>query len=195
MSEATPSTGPKKPATAGQVKALVRRKLRKHPVHEEQSLNIYPMMDMMTILLVFMVMQFASASAIEVQDSDELRLPFSISTQHLEEAVPIQVTRNAILVDNVRMIGLRQGRIESENLQGGANSPLIPVLKRRLCEIRDQKRHIAQLDPNQPFGGEALIVSDRRTPCRTIISVLYTLGQCEFKTVRVLVGGSQGGGQ
>ena len=43
-------------ATVGQ-RAVIRRLLR-HPPHEE-NFNIYPMMDMMTILLVFMIMQFA----------------------------------------------------------------------------------------------------------------------------------------
>ena len=42
-------------ASMGQVKALIRRKLRRVPPHEEQSLNIYPMMDVMTIILVFLL--------------------------------------------------------------------------------------------------------------------------------------------
>ena len=47
------------PASMSAVKQLVRRKLRKVEPHDEQALNIYPLMDVMTILLVFMIMQFA----------------------------------------------------------------------------------------------------------------------------------------
>ena len=56
--------GEEKEATMAQVKSLVRRKLRKVPAHEEQSLNIYPMMDMMTILLVFLIQSFAQSSGL-----------------------------------------------------------------------------------------------------------------------------------
>jgi biopolymer transport protein ExbD len=183
----TPQTGTGH-ATMSQVKAIVRRKLNKREEHEHTGLNIYPMMDMMTILLVFMVMQFASSSAAIVVESEEMRLPFSISQEQLQEAVPVQITRDALLVDNQQMIPLRAGRVDPSHKQGGATSMLIPVLQRRMCEIRDRKKQIAQLNPNQPFGGEVQIIADRRTPYRTITEVLYTLGQCEFRELRFLVG-------
>lgn len=175
-------------APMSQVKSLIRRKLRKHEEEEHQGLNIYPMMDMMTILLVFMVMQFASSSAAVVVESDEMHLPYSISTEALQDATPVVVTRTALLVDGRHVIDLHDGRVDPSDKQGGASSMLIPALQRRMCEIRDFKKLVAQRNPSRPFGGEVQIVADRRTPYRTVTEVLYTLGQCEFHELRFIVG-------
>lgn len=181
MSEAAPH------APMSQVKAAIRRKLRKHEDEQHTGLNIYPMMDMMTILLVFIVMQFASSSAAIVTESEEMHLPYSISTQSLQDATPVILTRSALLVDGQRLIGLRDGRVDPSDKQGGASSMLIPSLQRRMCQIRDFQKAVAQRNPSRPFGGEVQIVADRRTPYRTITEVLYTLGQCEFHELRFIV--------
>jgi len=188
----TKSTAPApKHAPMSQVKSLIRRKLRKVEEHEHTSLNIYPMMDMMTILLVFMVMQFASSSAAIVTESDEMQLPYSVSTEALQDAVPLQITRDAIIIDERRLVSLDNGRIAARDKQGGATSMMIPTIHRAMCQIRDIKKAIEERDPNQHFGGEVQIIADRRTPYRTVAEVLYTIGQCEFHELRFIVGRPQ----
>ena len=66
-------------ATTSQVKRIIRRRLGKHVPHEELGLNLYPMMDMMTILLVFLIQSFAQSSAANVVQSEELQIPQSTS--------------------------------------------------------------------------------------------------------------------
>ena len=51
------------------------------------GLNIYPMMDMLTILLVYMMAIFATSSAAAVQESSELRIPYSTSKVEVSEAL------------------------------------------------------------------------------------------------------------
>jgi len=51
--------------------------------HEHQELNIYAMMDMMTILLVFLIQQFATTSA-NITQSAELQIPTSVSERAAE---------------------------------------------------------------------------------------------------------------
>ncbi len=80
-----------KPATMGQVKSLIRRKLRRHPPHEEMSLNIYPMIDMMTILLVFLIMQFANSTSSKVTESEELQLPYTMSRNAVDNAHEVEI--------------------------------------------------------------------------------------------------------
>jgi len=186
-----------KQATAAQVAALIRRKLKKHPEHEEQSINIYPMMDMMTILLVFLIMQFAQESA-NVMQSEDLQIPYSISRQELTEALPVQITRADIVVDNHRVMGLRNGTVDPSQKQGGANGFLITPLHAVMIQHRDRLKLIASRNPNRPFHGAVQIIADRRTPFRTLSEVIYTLGQAEFAELHFVVlqghGGGTGGG-
>ncbi len=175
------------PASIGQVKQIIRRRLRRKPEHQSEGINIYPMMDMMTILLVFMVMQFASSTAAVVQESEELRIPYSTSRVQLDDAVPIQISRSEIVVDGDRVIDLRSGTVDPSNKQGGGTGFLITPLFRKLEQIRDLKKMIAQQNSRRPFEGNVQIIADRRTPFRTLSEVIYTLGQTEFKNMRFVV--------
>ncbi|MCC6877121.1 MAG: biopolymer transporter ExbD [Sandaracinaceae bacterium] len=173
-------------ATMGQVKALIRRRLRKHPEHEEHSLNIYPLMDVMTILLVFMIMQFAQESANIVQD-DSLQIPYSTATTTPLQALPIQISRTEIVVDGRRVLTLRNGQVDPSQKQGGGAGFLITPLHSVLTQHRDRLRQIAAHNPSRPFTGEVQIIADKRTSFRTLSEVIYTLGQSEFSNLHFVV--------
>ncbi|MDQ3035029.1 MAG: biopolymer transporter ExbD [Myxococcota bacterium] len=166
-------------ASMGQVKSMVRRKLRRIPPHEEQSLNIYPMMDIMTIILVFMIMQVANDTA-NITQGDELQLPWTTSTESITEAVPIQISRTEIVVDGNNVVQLRNGIVDPSQKQGGANGFLITPLLNVMQQHRDRLKLIAQRNPRRPFTGEVQIIADRRTPFRTLSEIIYTMGQAEF---------------
>ncbi|MBO6939249.1 MAG: biopolymer transporter ExbD [Deltaproteobacteria bacterium] len=182
-------------ASMGAVKREIRRRIAKHPEPEGHGLNIYPMMDMMTILLVFMVMQFASSSAAAITQSEELRIPYSTTEIEMGEATPIQISRNAIVVDGNTILELRNGLVDPSQKQGGGTGFLITPLFREMGRIRDLQKLIEQRTPSRPFKGEVQIVADSRTPFRTLSEVIYTLGQTEFSNLRFVTNktGSIGG--
>ncbi len=171
-------------ASMATVKRMIRRNIKKHPEHQAHGINIYPMMDMMTILLVFMVMQFASSSAAAITQSDELLIPYSTSSAEMGEATPIQISRSAIIVDGNEIVELRNGLVDPSHKQGGGTGFLITPLFREMGRIRDLKKLIAAQNPRRPFEGEVQIIADERTPFRTLAEVIYTLGQTEFKNLR-----------
>jgi biopolymer transport protein ExbD len=173
-------------ASPAQVKQLIRRRLRKHEEHQEQSLNIYPLMDVMTILLVFMVMQFAQESA-AVVESEELRIPYSTSRSELSEAVPVQISRDEIVVDGRSILTLRNGMVDPSQKQGGGTGFLITPLHNVMTQHRDRLKTIAERIPSRPFTGAVQIIADRRTPFRTLSEVIYTLGQAEFSRMHFVV--------
>ena len=171
-------------ASMAAVKREIRRRIAKHPEPEGHGLNIYPMMDMMTILLVFMVMQFASSSAASITQSNELRIPYSTTEIEMGEATPIQISRSAIVVDGETVLELRNGLVDPSQKQGGGTGFLITPLFREMGRIRDLQKLIEQRTPSRPFKGMVQIIADKRTPFRTLSEVIYTLGQTEFSNLR-----------
>ncbi len=179
-------------ASMAQVKQLIRRKLRRIEEPDEQSLNIYPLMDVMTILLVFMIMQFAQESA-NVVETAELQIPYSTSRATLEQAVPVQISRTEIVVDGRQVLTLRNGMVDPSQKQGGGTGFLITPLHNVLLQHRDRLKMIAQRNSNRPFTGTVQIIADKRTPFRTLSEVIYTLGQAEFSSIHfVVLQGQQG---
>ena len=169
------------------VNRVVRAKLRRRPEPEHFGLNIYPMMDMLTILLVYMMAMFATSSAAAVQESSELRIPYSTSKVELSDALSLQISRSEVVVDGKSILELRNGIIDPSLKQGGSSGFLIIPLYKKLSDIRDRKKRTAQRYTNQPFVGDVQIIADKRTPYRTLSEVIYTLGQTEFKNLRFVV--------
>ena len=175
------------PASMSYVNRIVRAKLRRRPEPEHFGLNIYPMMDMLTILLVYMMALFATSSAAAVQESSELRIPYSTSKVEVSEALGVQISRSSVVVDGKPVLELRNGIVDPSLKQGGSSGFLITPLYKTLGEIRDRKKRTAQRFTNQPFVGDVQIIADKRTPYRTLSEVIYTLGQTEFKNLRFVV--------
>ena len=180
-------TGPEgPPATMGMVKAIIRRRNKKHAPHEELGLNIYPMMDMMTILLVFLIMQFASSAA-EVVQTEELQLPTSTSDVEAAQALSIVISGSEVVMEGKHVLALRNGKVDPSLKQGGGTGWLITPLLNAAKQHRDRLKMIASRNPQRPFRGEVRIIADKRTPFKTLGEVIYSLGQAEFGSLRFVV--------
>jgi biopolymer transport protein ExbD len=175
-----------KPATIGDCKRVIRRVLSKHVHEEEMGLNLYPMMDMMTILLVFLIMSFASGAA-DVVQSEELQIPVSTAKTDAVEALGIVISSSEIVVEGKRVLALRNGKVDPSLKQGGGNGWLITPLFNALKQHRDRLKTIASKNPQRAFRGEVRLVADKRTPFRTLGEVIYSLGQAEFGALRFIV--------
>ena len=104
---------------------------------------------------------------------------------------------NDVVVEGKQALSLRNGQVDPSQKQGGSNGFLVTPLLTVLQQHRDRLKLIAQSQPNRPFRGEVQIIADRRTPYRTLVEVLYTMGQAEFKAMRfvLLKAGQTGGAQ
>ena len=175
-----------RPASLADLKRIIRRKLRKREEQEEIGLNIYPMMDMMTILLVFMIMQFASSAA-EIVQTEELQLPASTSEVEAAQALSIVISGSEVVMEGKHVLGLRNGKVDPSLKQGGGTGWLITPLLTAAKQQRDRLKMIASRNAQRPFRGEVRIIADKHTPFRTLGEVIYTLGQAEFGALRFIV--------
>jgi biopolymer transport protein TolR len=173
-------------AKMADVKRIIRKALRGREEVETEGLNIYPMMDMMTILLVFLIMQFSSG-AVDVVQSAELQIPISTSEVDAEQILSLIISNNEIVVEGKHVLTLRGGKVDSSEKQGGSNGWLITPLYKNLGQHRDRLKMIAAKNPQRPFQGKVRIIADRNTPFRTLGEVIYSLGQTEFGSIRFVV--------
>ena len=176
----------KRPATLADCRRLIRRAARGKSDTEETGLNIYPMMDMMTILLVFLIMQFASSAA-EIVQSEELQLPTSTSQVDAAQSLAVVISSSEIVVEGKHVLPLRTGKVDPSLKQGGGTGWLITPLFNALKQHRDRLKMIASRNPQRPFRGEVRIIADKHTPFRTLGEVVYSLGQAEFGSLRFIV--------
>jgi biopolymer transport protein ExbD len=73
-----------------------------------EDLNVVPMMDMMTIILVFLLKSLSSSSA-NIPQGDDLRLPHSTVNTNPSQALQVIVSRVSISVNGRFITALRNG--------------------------------------------------------------------------------------
>ena len=153
--------------------------------HQLAYLNITPMMDMMTILLVFLLKQF-SVQAAALQMPPEMQLPTSSIEQQRPLAVNVTITQNAILVEGDGVTTVRNGAVDPSVKRDGANGYYITPLVDVLTKHANRLKKIAAMG-GTAFDGTAMVMVDKNTPYRLLTEVLYSAGQAEFRNYRLVV--------
>lgn len=177
-------------------KAALRKAKRRNAREPEiDFLNITAMLDLMTIILVFLLKSLASSSG-AIPQSDDLRLPASVMTgEPAEEGVLIIVSKTQILVgeDSTPVVKLPPKEqlaatgIDAKYKRGGASDMFIVPLGNALQNARDIDKAVRSAKGLNPNSSEAMVVIDKTTPYRLLIEVLFTLGQSEFGKYHLLV--------
>ena len=157
-----------------------RRRAKFHmPGEDVTGLNLTAMMDMMTILLVFLVKSY-STDPERVQVTDTLHPPSSTSKDEVIPAVNITVSSEAIMVEGTPVITLADLSAMQQE------SAFIPALSDALSRRVDELKELERLG-GTPFDGAVLVVAHKDTTYDLLTTVLYTAGQAHFSEYRLLV--------
>jgi biopolymer transport protein ExbD len=148
----------------------------------EAKLNITSLMDIMTIILVFLLKSY-STEDIQIAPSDDLRLPVSSAQKPPELAVNAVITKAEILVDGVKIVDVAGGTVGDEYKRGTLISPLFDILK----EKADEAKAIAESRQTVTFTGRLLLQCDRDIPFSLLREVMYTAGQAQFAEFKFVV--------
>jgi biopolymer transport protein ExbD len=172
----------------------VRKRRRPRRQTTEASLTITSLMDTMTIILVFLLLNFR-ADAVEVPHSDDLKIPLSTADELPGLAVSVVVSRRNIEVDGEFVVDLERTlhpatgaetfAIPDVERDGQTISRLLDVLERKADAARRLGRATAADEVD--LGGEILLQVDRRMPFSVVRDVLYTAGKADFGRFRFVV--------
>ena len=175
-------------------KAELRKAIRRN-AHEQEInfLNIVAMLDIMTIILVFLLKSLGESST-AIPQSDDLRLPTSIvKTDPHQEGVTVTLSKSQILVGDQKILTLpgRESQIQTgvgaQHKRGGPNDLYIVPLGNVLLSARRTDAALRKAKGLDPSTSEAIIIADGTTPYRLFIEVLFTLGQSEFGKYHLMV--------
>jgi biopolymer transport protein ExbD len=169
-----------------EARSIIRKARRRVPEGESIShLNITPMMDMMTILLVFMIKSISvQTSTLNLQD---VTLPTSSTkAPPPEEAVAIIISRESIVLEGEPIVKVKNGDVDASDKTAGSFGIEIAKLKEQLAKHHTRIVTLAAGRGEDPTN-EVTIIADKDTPYRLLSSVMYTAGQAEFSQYRLIV--------
>jgi len=150
-----------------------------------KDLNITPMMDMMTIILVFLLKSFASTTSTITFDQN-LQIPKSVTQLKPKLAVTVTVTKRVLLVEGDGVAPINYGRIDPAVKRDGENGYYITPLVDLLEKHAKREKKVADLT-GQKFEAQLMIIADQTTPYRLLTEIIYSCGQAGYANYRLLV--------
>ncbi len=173
---------------AAKERTLFRRERRKarERAGEIKELNITAMMDMMTIILVFLLKSY-SASSLNVNMTESLKLAQSSTQLAPQDNINVTISMNEVAVNDKAAATVQGGALASADKGGRADGYYVPQLFDALKREVEKQKYIARYNTKAPFTGRVNVIADRRIPYRTLMDVLYTAGQAELGEYKFMV--------
>lgn len=154
---------------------LHRRKGAARPVR----LLLTPMMDMFTIILVFLLVSFAPDDPITAQDVELAR---STHENTLKDAIRVTITPEELQVQDVFLAPVRDGAVHGVEVAGQRIVPLYDVLRRlkgeRLALLEQRGEDASQED------AVLVLLVDHRTPYALLRQVTATAAAAGYPNAR-----------
>jgi biopolymer transport protein ExbD len=182
---------PQKPASMATYKRMLRKEIKRRAIDPEINfLNITAMMDMMTIILVFLLKSMSQSTA-SIPQSADLTVPNSIlTTEASQEGLSVLISKSNIVVDDTTVCPLPADPshgVEGRYKKSGPNDLEIVPLENAAHSWRERDRQIRIATGKDPNSSEAIIIADQGTPYRLLCEVLFTLGATEFAKFHLMV--------
>ncbi|MCA9538066.1 MAG: biopolymer transporter ExbD [Myxococcales bacterium] len=167
------------------------RKARRLP-DGEATVTINSLMDAMTIILVFLLMNY-SIDPLRIDSGEDLKLPASTTEISPEPSASVTVTAKGIVVNDKVVVELHDGLVDKADKAGDENSLNVTPLFDALNDEAARQKEMARLSGSR-FDGVLTVIAHEETAYRVITEVLYTAGQAEFQKFKfaVLKGGQRG---
>lgn len=139
------------------------RRNKSHKKDFNDSLNLTAMIDMFSILVVFLIMNFSSTGEIFFI-SKNIKIPDAAHARPIENAPLISIVGNTVTLESEKM-GENPVYIEEKD-------SMLPRLKSKLQQMRIMAETV---NPGQPFKGQVNVQADINTPVVYIKRVMNTL--------------------
>lgn len=163
------------PASRSNTKKL--RKNRGEPL-KPAKLQMTSLIDIMTIILVFLLKSFSSEGEI-VTLSKGLHLPESTASKKPDVALRLAISQNDLLFEGARIATI-DTIYQTDDL-------IIPSLLILLNDRRKMTERIAENSAQVEFKGDVLIEADRKVRFKMLQKIMYTCGQIGFSNFSLLV--------
>jgi biopolymer transport protein ExbD len=151
--------------------APTKRKKHRRTRPKEMILQITSLVDVFTILLIFLLKTYSTGFIMQIVES--IKLPVSSAREELSPAVTVALNRQRLFVDGELLVADLSPYEKADDL---LVQPLYTALKMQA----DRLKRVAAANPNVVFTGEVIIQSDRQVPFRLLKKVIYTAGQAEY---------------
>ncbi len=144
--------------------------------HKETNaeINVVPMVDMMTMLVIFLLQQFSATGEVVYMQKD-IKLPEARNVQPIDPAPVVAISAAQVVVSGSKVAEVADLERDSTYLD-------IPQLEEQLRNAKKSWDVIHQNDPNRDknWKGDVNIQADRKIAFRLVKRVMYSCNQAGY---------------
>ena len=168
----------KRPSTRFAASKILGGKLVRGRRSTNSDLNVVPMVDMMTMLVIFLLQQFSATGEILYMQKD-IKLPDARHGQQIEVAPVIAVSAAHVVVSGQKVAEV--GDVEKDPSQ-----IIAPVVEK----LRDEKKrwdfiHQNDRDREKNWKGEVNVQADVKVPFRVVRRIMASAAEAGYGTVNM----------
>ena len=166
----------KRPAKRFEKSRVLGGKIMRGRKATNAELNVVPMVDMMTMLVIFLLQQFSSTGEVLYMQKD-IKLPDARHGQVIELAPVVAISATQIVVSGQKVAEVAE--VEK------AEDFSIPGLEEKLRDEKKRWDFIHQNDPDREknWKGDVNIQADQKVPFRVLKRVMFSAGQAGYGNV------------
>ncbi len=155
------------------------------------SLNITSLMDVMTIILVYLLKSYSSEGQI-LTNADNLVLPMSTSKVSPKEAtLGLFITLDWVLVDNIPV--LKTNEVKDNNWVSEEAGISVTPLKERLDKCMEVEKNMVKKGALERVKGEIVMQIDKNVAYDVLYKIMATCGEVGYNHMRFAVMGKPEG--
>ncbi|MBN1982720.1 MAG: biopolymer transporter ExbD [Chitinivibrionales bacterium] len=162
---------------------MAQKRGRGKKVNSEQGLIITSLIDVFTILTIYLLQHF-SAEGNLVANAENLSLPNSSSTKRLKDVnLQIAVTNDMIIVDQVPVAPTEDAsKIPQED-----PDPVIAKLKDNLVQHFQKEEDMVKLGVSNKVEGKLVIQMDKNIPFDVLYKIMNTCAKAGYRAMNFAV--------
>ena len=158
--------------------AYIPSRIKRHDTNPGKvSVNLTSMMDMFTIILVFLLKSYSTEGSL-IQPSDFLTLPTSTIEQSPEVALDVVISKEWVLVNH--------DPIEKVSNILAQESLIIKSLQEKLAVYSREAKRMEETFGTK-FSGKVTIQGDKNISYRLLVKVMATCGRSDYPNMRLVV--------
>ncbi|MGE0173461.1 MAG: ExbD/TolR family protein [Oligoflexales bacterium] len=148
------------------------------------SLNLTPMLDIFSILVTFLLMSYSTDPVNHDVDQD-LELPNSATLTTIDEIPAITVNRQAIFINDKKIVDIENGDVPEAARDQGA---IRPVYEELLKLAEANKKAVAKEGAEEKKKANTLgMEMDKNHNFKLMKRIMLSASQAEFITFKLLV--------
>ena len=142
------------------------------------DLNITALLDMFTMLLIFLLINFSSATTVSMKTSGFISFPKSNSDKKPIEVLTIVADKYNIIVDGKIVTKHNNGVVSSDSMDD-TGFEIVPLYE-ALVKYSERTKFIAAKNKTIKSEGKVILQMDKDLPFSLLRQIMYTAGQAEY---------------